>query len=355
MDGLKIGVIVPRSRQFADLGIQFMSGIREGFARYPSAQYGLFIEDVGVEAGKNMVMEKCQRLLLQYQTDIVIAFVGNQVTPELSKFFDTLGKLLIVTNMGENHIIHPFSPFVFDHTMGLREACWEMGKYIAQSGKKRILVTSSFYDSGYGLYGAFLEGVKLGGGEVIKLVFTGDVPNETELRSIEQWVQQTEADALFAIYCGNTAAHFLKYYFQNQFLKAFPLYGSPFLLPGKTDISSEFDYTIATPFCHDLTNRPFYLQGTEIAELLIRASYDEEKIVFATDKIKDRFNSVKIESLRGIIEFDTQQHITKSPVYILHYSAGKTTTIATLYDRPSGIMIEREGMLSGFVNPYLCL
>lgn len=355
MDELKVGVLVPRSRQFMELGIQFISGIRDVFDRYLSKKYALFIEDVGVEAGKNIVMEKCQRLLLQYQTDIVIAFVGNQVACELSRYFDSLGKILIITNMGENHIVHPVSPFVFDHSMGISSACREMGLYLAQNGKKKILVTSSFYDSGYGLYGAFLEGVKQGGGEVIKLVFTGDVPNETELLSIEQFVKQTKADALYAIYCGNAAAHFLKYYFRNQYLKTFPLYGSPFLLPGKRENSQEYDYTIATPFCNDLVKQPFYIQGAEIADLLIKTIHDEGNLHFETEKIKERFESVKIESLRGIVELDRQQHLTTAPTYILHFSKGEHTTIQIPEVWSTEIIIEREGVLSGFVNPYLCL
>lgn len=298
-------------------------------------------------------MEKAQKLLLQHQCEIVVAFTGNYIAQELNKLFEASQKVLILTNMGENTIVHQLSPYVFDHPMGVCNACWQMGYHMAQNGNRKVLVCSSFYDSGYGLYASFFDGLTAGGGEIVKLFFGLDNLTEASFTEIGQWVKTLKADAVFAIYSGQPASVFLSQYFQNSYLKDVPLYGSPFLLAGETD--KKYSYTITSPFDSDGVERPFYVQGTEVAQLLINSIgciNTGEKPSISIEKLKE----ATFRSQRGTIEVNPDEQITSSPVYLISYSTGEVTNSSLIQHKvPQSFMVHRGASLSGFVNPYLCM
>lgn len=366
MKELKIGILVPRSRQYPRLSLCFIDGIRSGLSGIDDNLYNLFIEDIGIGASSSTVMDKCQKLMLQQQVDMVIAFVGNQVTPELRNLFHSYEKYLLITNMGENDIIHEFSPFVYYHSLGLWKACWEMGYYIATNIGKKVVVASSFYDSGYGLYSAFFDGLNAGNGTVERFLTSRDVPDEKDMQLLAQAVHDIKPDIVYGIFSGEFSTGFLNQYFGNEDLKNFPLAGSAFMLDDtiieNTKSIIKYEIMITTPFRHGTDSGkqgkyiPFFTLGNEISAMVSNAFFDGKDIIEDIGKIRKNFENIHIENQRGVIRMLPELHFTASPVYLTRYGEKGFSEISVLNNMPHPeMMANHSKIISGWINPYLCV
>ena len=98
---LKIGILLPRSEMFPTLALDFLNGCKLAFKNsLPSSCTPTFIVE-GIGAGADTSMLKiAEKLLLQENVDITIAFCGSTHLTGLVTIFDSYKKPLIHVDLG---------------------------------------------------------------------------------------------------------------------------------------------------------------------------------------------------------------------------------------------------------------
>lgn len=229
MDNItKIGILIPKSQQYPTLDKDFMRGLKLN-----NINVKFFVESIGVGADEKVIIEKIQKLNFQEDVSIIIGFFGHYNISEVYNYASKNDILLLAAEIGATMPYEmPTYKGVYINSFGLTESCYHLGNYLTAKNYKKVVTSTSFYDSGYGILSAIEYGFKE------KNLFSGHyitpfVPRENESAHMDQFINTHEPDAVFAFYSGLYAEENASFINQNKITQKYPFYVTPFFINDK--------------------------------------------------------------------------------------------------------------------------
>lgn len=230
-DPVKVGLMLPSSGTFADLG----KGVADGFKLYVQEQGGKLggraVEYIAVddESNPSKANENANKLVKRDKVDVLVGTIHSGVAQTMAKVARETKTLLIVPNAGAGEITGAMcSPYVFRSSFSNWQPGYATGLLAAKKHKTAVTISWKYAAGDESVQG-FRQGFEKGGGKVLKdlsLPFPGVEfqPLLTELATIKP-------DAAYAFVAGAGQVKLVKDYAAAGLKNSIPLYGA-FLTEG---------------------------------------------------------------------------------------------------------------------------
>ncbi|HJU23903.1 MAG TPA: ABC transporter substrate-binding protein [Casimicrobiaceae bacterium] len=232
-DRIKVGFMLPYTGTYAALG----TAIENGFRLYVDERGGKLggreIEYVKVddESEPSKAVDNINKLIKRDNVDVVVGTVHSGVVMAMAKVAKETNTLLIDPNAGAGAVTGAMcAPNIFRSSFSNWQPAYAMGKVAAERGAKKVVTITWKYAAGDESVDGFKEGLKIGGGEVVKDL-TVPFPN-VEFQALLTEIAATKPDAVYAFFAGGGAVKFVKDYAAAGLNKTIPLYGPGFLTDG---------------------------------------------------------------------------------------------------------------------------
>ncbi len=225
-DPVKIGLMLPSSGTFADLG----KGVTNGFKLYVSEQGGKLggrtVEYIALddESDPSKANENANKLVKRDKVDLLVGTIHSGVALTMAKVARETNTLLIVPNAGAGDITGTMcAPNVFRSSFSNWQPGYASGLLAAQKHKTAVTISWK-YAAGDESVKGFRDGFEKGGGKVLKdlsLPFptTEFQPLLTELATIKP-------ESAYAFVAGAGQVKFVKDYAAAGLKTSIPLYGA---------------------------------------------------------------------------------------------------------------------------------
>ena len=223
---VKIGLMLPSSGTFADLG----KGVTNGFKLYVNEQGGKLggraVEYLAVddESDPSKANENANKLVKRDKVDLLVGTIHSGVAQTMAKVARETNTLLIVPNAGAGEITGTMcAPNVFRSSFSNWQPGYASGLLAARKHKTAVTISWK-YAAGDESVRGFREGFEKGGGKVLKdlnLPFPGVEfqPLLTELATIKP-------EAAYVFVAGAGQVKFVKDYAAAGLKTSIPLYGA---------------------------------------------------------------------------------------------------------------------------------
>jgi branched-chain amino acid transport system substrate-binding protein len=373
---LHIGLLLPSSNTYPAMGDNLKAGLELGFQSLLADPDQVKIISAQVRQGYNRASERAQQLL-DAGADLVIAAINSEVADRLQDLFQSRQRVLLAATIGEHAAsLGKPNPYIFYNSLNYWQANWALGAWTAQNLGRRVMVISSFYESGYdGLY-AFQRGVESAGGYVLGTQITHLPADKSGLDNTLHAIQNQKPDVVFAAYCGQAGVDFLQAYRRAGLAERVPLVGSSFLVEEfisadlgqaafgvKTcqswavnladSANQEFQkaYQKSTGKAADI----FAALGFDSAGLLVEALNLARGQVDSAQSLIHALERTSFEGPRGPLIMNANTHATNSRLYLREarridgYPANAVLGVLTGPDLPL-----KYGVKTGWLNSYLC-
>ena len=337
---LKIGLVLPYSGVYAELGNSITQAMELVFARENWTVAGRRIEMVKEddEMKPPVGIRKTEKLIDSDKVDILTGPVHSGILMGMRDKVHNSRTILIVSNAGADAISRErCSKWIFRTSFSNWQPCQPMGGWVAKNVSKEVFQIAPNYQAGMDMMESFRETFHPAGGKVIgedypKLGETDYAPYLTKIR-------QSGAKAVFCFFSGTDAVNFVKQFDEFGLKQTVKLTGAGFLvepdvLPaqGKAAlgvISGHF----YTPLLDNATNQKFVkafrekfggkmpdgfaCQGYDTAEVIVRAVKAVNGNTQDKDKLVEALAATEFDSPRGRFRFDPKTHNVIQPyIYI---------------------------------------
>lgn len=369
---MKIGILVPKSKQFVTIDNEFISGIKLGF---PNAK--LFIESISIGADSNLIIEKIQKLHFQEDINIIIGLLGHWNQQEIFEYTSQNKIVFIMNELGATLPLNEKKyDSVFINSYQLCESVYFLNKHLKEKKITKIATSTSYYDCGYGMlsaieYGSIDNKIKIEGHYI-----TPFIPRDNEAEIMELTINNIAPEAVIAFHSGLYAEEHATFLKKTNLQTNYPYYITPFTFNEQFYSKiNQNSYIIASwlPTLDCSFNKiynekfrknasPFSLLGFESGKILSEAleNIGEE---FNPEKIIERITHSSIDGPRGKIIFTTSykrsnydHHIYKiNNTIAQHYFFEKTHSLLndeSFIEKTS--QLKKEGEVGGWQNAYLC-
>lgn len=232
-DPVKIGIMLPFSGIYAQLGEAGRDGLKLALKEHAEQLHGSEVEyiELDTEAKPSRAPELASSLLNQHEADFVIGPVHSGVAMGMIKMLRGKDTVMIIPNAGSAAATGPLcSPNVFRTSFSSWQPSYPMGKVALDKGYKKVYAISWNYGMGRESLEAFEESFTAGGGEIIKKELL-PFPS-TNFQSHVSDIADKKPDAVFTFFAGGGAIKFAKDYEASGLLGKIPLLGSGFLTEG---------------------------------------------------------------------------------------------------------------------------
>jgi hypothetical protein len=211
---MKIGLLIPQSKVYATIGKDFVNGIRllniEGLE--------LVIEGIGFGNDADLITNKMDKLAIQDDVSAIVGLVGDYGLSTLYNKANGLEIPSIFTRLGAfPNIEMEKNEYAFTLSYGLSEGLSQLGKWFVENDYKKVAISGSFNDIGYGLTSALESSLYKSGGEFAGHHTAPLKPREDEAAIAEDFYKTTDCDIICEYYNGDFAKENVEYIetFQN--------------------------------------------------------------------------------------------------------------------------------------------
>jgi branched-chain amino acid transport system substrate-binding protein len=225
-DPVKIGLMLPGSGTFADLG----KGIANGFKLYVSEQGGKLggrsVEYIALddESEPSKANENANKLVKRDKVDVLIGTVHSGVAMTIAKVARETNTLLIVPNAGAGEITGAMcAPNIFRSSFSNWQPGYASGLLAAKKHKTAVTISWK-YAAGDESVKGFREGFEKGGGKVLKdlsLPFP-----TTEFQPLLTELATLKPESAYVFVAGAGQVKFVKDYAAAGLKASIPLYGA---------------------------------------------------------------------------------------------------------------------------------
>ncbi|WP_246236267.1 ABC transporter substrate-binding protein [Flavobacterium ajazii] len=330
-----IGILLARSTYYQTIGFDLYEGLRSGLNHLGKSDIRIISENIGFGADKQQCYRSAERLLLEENASVVIAYIGHRMAQLLRPLFLAANKMLIVLDAGAN-LPHewPTCPNIFYHSLHNSLGASLAAKKAINDGYKSAGMVTGYYDGGYLHTYSIAKGFEENGGEIFFNHATGYKSEDFTIEPLKNHLEQFPDCALLSLFSGD----FVQWYFEG-IQKSFkeqnlPIYLPPFGFeemmladteyPGdnikgiaawsKKIKSNENKIFIDAITSTGRTPNLFSLLSWESAEIAIKIlDLIQEKNT--TAQIASELHSFTFKSPRGKIYFDQKTNTSISPLY----------------------------------------
>jgi branched-chain amino acid transport system substrate-binding protein len=337
---VKIGVVLPYTGVYAELGTSITQAMELVFARENWTVAGRKIEMIKEddEMKPPVGVRKTEKLIDSDKVDILTGPVHSGILMGMRDKVHNSKTILIVSNAGADAISRDrCSKWIFRTSFSNWQPCQPMGGWVAKNVSKEVFLIAPNYQAGKDMMGAFQETYTPAGGKVV----SEDYPKlgETDYAPYLTKIKQSGVKAVFAFFSGTDAVNFVKQYSQFGLKEGIKLTGAGFLtepdvLPAQGAaaigvLTGHFytpllDNPVNHRFVKDFRDKfygkmpdGFACQGYDTAEVIVRALKAVNGNTQDKDKLVAAIAATEFDSPRGRFRFDPKTHNVVQPyIYI---------------------------------------
>jgi branched-chain amino acid transport system substrate-binding protein len=340
----KLGVVLPYSGVYAELGNSITNGMR------------MYFDSVGNQAGNRKItmvtadeqvaladaVAATKKVVEQDGVDMVAGYVSSPNAAGNRDYLHGLKMPTLIANAGVNSLSRAAkSPYIYRTSFSNWQPPHPMGTYVAEKlGKKRIQLVYARYGAGLESVASFKETFTAAGGTIVGPDVATPFPNNGDQTPFVQAIQTDKIDGIFAFMSGTDAVTFLKKAAELGTLKKLSLVaGAGFfveqdVLAAITDAAPDGAIT-GLHWALTLTNKEnqdfiskyskkfngrqadvFAVQGFDTARVIVEALNATRGITGNKDTFMAAIAAVSFKSPRGEFKFDTATNNVVQTIYI---------------------------------------
>ncbi len=342
---LKLGVLVPLSGVYAQLGPDIIDGMNLYFDSIGGVVAGRKIEMIKEDEENDPAasIRKTNKLIQSDKVDLMAGIVSSAVALAVRDVVDPAKTVLVIANAGAKALTgDKFSKYIFRTAFSNGQVPWPLGTWAYTNVGKKILATAPDYAAGKESVEGFKTTFTKAGGQIVSEVYPPFGKTSDYAPFLTQ-IQQAKPDAVYAFYSGTEAVNFVKQYEQFGLKGAIPLIGAGFMVEEDTlpaqgnsaigiKTSLHYALTLDTPenkkfvadFIAKYKRNPstFALQGYDTARFIAEGVKAVGGDTSNKDKLIQALEAVKFTSPRGPIEFDPVNHGITQNIYLREAVAG---------------------------------
>lgn len=379
-----IGILLPRSSYYQSIGFDIYNGLKLGLKHLDRDEVRILTENVGFGADKNTVYRAAERLILEEDCSIVLAYISHRSANLLRPLFMSTNRILIVLDAGVNLPQEwPSTPNIVFHSLHNCLGAWLTGKLAAESGHKVGGMVTGYYDGGYLHTAALTEGFVQHGGKIEFNHATGYKTDDFSMEPLKNLTREDNNTCLLSLFSGDFNEWFLRDIHEIFPENTPPIYKATFAL--EESMLEKTPYTTnsirgITSWTKKLNNPEniefiqtmkdagfeanlFSLLGWEIAlmsttaiDLMLKHKNNGREV---TNLLKES----SYQTPRGTLKFHNESNTTLSPMYkveVVDNGLGyngieiidEVPNIEYEYEKMSSINL--NGAISGWYNSYTC-
>ena len=337
---VRVGLVLPYSGVYAELGNSITQGMELVFARENWTVAGRKIEMIREddEMAVPVGVRKTEKLIDSDKVDILTGPVHSGILMAMRDKVHNSKTILLVSNAGADAISRArCSKWIFRTSFSNWQPCQPMGGWVAKNLSKEVFQIAPNYQAGKDMMEAFRETYHPGGGKIVG----EDYPKlgETDYAPYLTKIKQSGAKVVFAFFSGTDAVNFVKQYDEFGLKPGIKLTGAGFLtepdvLPaqGKAALGTitghfytpQLDNAVNQRFVKEFgekfkgkTPDGFACQGYDTAEVIVRALKAVNGNTQEKDKLVAAIAATEFDSPRGRFRFDPKTHNVVQPfVYV---------------------------------------
>jgi len=368
----RIGLLLPRSTDYPAMGYHIIDGLVNHLKIMGNHDTQLFTENIGFGENASLNYAKAEKLLLEQNVDVLIAYCGSNNAEPLYHLADALKKIFIILDAGMQ-LPETRSPYCFHISLQGIHACRLAGQ-MAGSGNQKVLMATSFYEGGYRGPWGYDRGLSESGGAVCANYVSGYKTTEFTIDPYIGLLHQSGATSVAACFSSYLAELFFKELSQKkETAVTLPFYCSPFMAEEQMLHKCDFpggEFYAVVPWGLSLMNE-------QQAEFRKAVEKDQpanifhllgwEAAVVATEGFENGPSALygfSFNSPRGVVTMHPVTQTTFAPLYkgrIRENENGKCSldiidTIDIDANTHEMIMSDKPGeLVSGWKNNYLCI
>lgn len=335
----KIGLLLPVSTRYPQLGANLTTGLRLGLAHatggVDNGSIPLFVEEVGTT--HRGLAATTNRLVAERGVDLIIGVATPSLAATLRPVLTASRTPFIALDAGANlpRASEQF-PYMVYNTLGYWQANWAMGQWAASNLGLQAFIASSFYDSGYDALYAFRAGFEAAGGRINGTSITHVPSSSVDLPGLAAAIRQSQPDFVFGLYNGQISVDFLRAYTDTGLAAEIPLVGSAFLVDETTlpdtgatarGVRSTFSWAadLASP-AHQTFTAAYHAATGKAPDAFALLGYDTAQLVVAAlrasgeagngSRLAQALQSARWSSPRGLLQMDKTTQSCIPPLYL---------------------------------------
>lgn len=374
---MKVGILIPQSTVYPLLPVDFIRGLKLSV----DDAVELFIEDIGNATSSDQVIAKAQKLVLENDVHLIIAYVGNKVANELYPKVEAMEKGLILVNLGEDQWCEGVFPNLLYHHFGLVDSAFLMGNSLKEPAGNMVQLVGQL-EAGYQFISCFEDALRNQGGGFCYRHYINESVQKVDVENLEKSIEQLSPNlkGLYVAFSYAQAENIIKYLEESAIDRQVPIYASPMMLTNKT--LSKFEQTSfkiksVSSWSDQLENKeniefiakigkekasPFSLMGYEIGLLLSTALNTIKKEQIDSNLLIQQMKTIRFSGPRGLIEYDSTSGLAMFDLYSTELQPNEQRLVQKIVDVQSKQMptissgkMPKEIIPSGWINPYLCI
>jgi branched-chain amino acid transport system substrate-binding protein len=213
-----IGLLLPKSTYYTTIGFDLFEGIKSGLKRIESSEIKIVTENIGFGADKQQCYRSAEKLLLDENVDLVIAYIGHRTAQLLRPLFLAANKILIVLDAGAN-MPQEWSvcPNIIYHSLHNSLGAWLTAQLAVKKGYKTGGLVTGYYDGGYLQTYSISKSFEKAGGAISFNHATGYKEEEFTMEPLMNHLELFPESALLSLFSGD----FVQWYFEK--IKSLPI------------------------------------------------------------------------------------------------------------------------------------
>lgn len=233
-DPIRIGVILPYSGVYAQLGEDITDGMNVYFEEQGNEIAGRTIEllQEDTEADPQVGVEAARALIERDEVEIMTGTVSTAVAYGVIDLITEDQIPFVISNATGNDATRRGIPYVFRTSASSWQVSYPMGEWLVDNGIQNVYVSAPDYAAGQEQAGGFKDGFTAAGGNVVDEAYPplGNSDYSTFLTNINQARPQAE----WSFYAGTDAVSFVRQYAEAGLKESVPLYGSGYMVEADT-------------------------------------------------------------------------------------------------------------------------
>jgi hypothetical protein len=204
---LRLGVLLPESKNYPHLADDFLMGLKAGFAPWPDMDLQWHPLRYGQRG--QQALEAVQTALTTDTFDALTGFACCNTLAQCAHELQARQVPLLVCDAGANAMPSSAqSPWVLRNSLGHWQTAWQAGVWAAQHVGHKALIALPPQDSGFDLAAAFTQGFESQQGRVQGVVLTHQAHGVPCFDQLTRAIQEHKPDVVYVTAAGTQAQEF---------------------------------------------------------------------------------------------------------------------------------------------------
>lgn len=207
-----IGILLPRSSYYETIGFDLYEGLSSGLNHFGFQDIKIVTENIGFGSDKQQCYRSAEKLLLEENVTIVVAYIGHRMAQLLRPLFLAANKILIVLDSGANLPQEWVScPNIIYHSLQNSLGAWLSSKQAIYDGYSSGGMVTGYYDGGYLQTYSLCSSFEQGGGQICFNHATGYKENDFTMEPLKNYLDEFPNSALLSLFSGD----YVQWYFSG--------------------------------------------------------------------------------------------------------------------------------------------